>query len=257
MTQSWVRFEDGGAIGFGTLDGETITVHEGDMLAGTARPTSHTVALASVRLLTPTSPTKMIGLWNNFGALAEKMQLATPPDPLYFLKAPSSFLATGETIRQPKHYDGRVVFEAELGIVIGETCKDLDEAAAAACIFGYTCINDVTGFDVLFRDPSFAQWARSKSYDTFGVFGPVVTAGLAPEGLVIRALLNGEERQNYPVSDMTIKPVALVSRLSQDMTLCPGDVIACGTSVGAGRMKPGSTIEVVIDGIGTLRNRFE
>jgi 2-keto-4-pentenoate hydratase/2-oxohepta-3-ene-1,7-dioic acid hydratase in catechol pathway len=244
-------------VRFGTLEGGAIRLHDGDMLSGDARATSQTVALEAVRLLTPTTPTKMIALWNNFNALAKKLELATPEHPLYFLKSPSAFLASGETIRQPKFYDGRVVFEAELGIVIGKTCKDIAEDQAAEYIFGYTCVNDVTASDVLNSDPSFAQWTRAKSYDTFGVFGPVIATQVATDELTIKAVLNGEERQNYPASDMTIKPHALVSRLSQDMTLNPGDIIACGTSVGVGRMKPGSTIDVVIDGIGTLSNRFE
>ena len=251
----WIRFEHGGKREFGTLEGETIACYEGDMF-DLPRPTGQTVQRAEVTLLAPTEPTKMIALWNNFAELGTKLGLAVPPEPLYFLKANSSFATDGETIRKPPSYDGRVVFEAELGIVIGKRCSDADEAVAAGCIFGYTCINDVTGFDLLNADPSFAQWTRAKSFDTFGVFGPVVATGLDPDQLRIRAILNGQERQNYPASDMLFKPVPLVSRLSRDMTLLPGDVIACGTSVGAGSMKPGSTIEVAIDGIGALRNHF-
>jgi 2-keto-4-pentenoate hydratase/2-oxohepta-3-ene-1,7-dioic acid hydratase in catechol pathway len=254
----WVRFEHDGAVRFGTLEGETIAIHEGAMFDG-ARPTSETVALRSVRLLTPTTPTKMIALWNNFGALAKKQQLSTPEHPLYLLKAPNSFLASGETIRRPTGYEGKIVFEAEIGVVIGKTCKDAnDDGAAASCIFGYTCVNDVTAIEVLQSDPSFPQWTRAKSYDTFGIFGPVIATNLDTGGEIrIKAILNGEERQNYPLSDMTMNPVTLVRRLSHDMTLYPGDLISCGTSVGVGSMKPGSTIDVVIDGIGTLSNRIE
>jgi len=252
----WLRFEHGGVAAFGTLDGDVVTRYEGDMFAAPSR-TGDTFALGDVTLLTPTEPTKMIGLWNNFGALAQKLGLGVPPEPLYFIKGANSYLAGGETIRKPPFYDGRVVFEAELGIVIGKRCSGVDEAEALDSVFGWTCVNDVTAFDVLNADASFAQWARAKSYDTFGVFGPVIATGLDPDTLTIRALLDGEERQNYPASDMVMKPARLVSAISRDMTLMPGDVIACGTSVGAGKMKPGSTIEVSIDGIGTLRNRFE
>jgi 2-keto-4-pentenoate hydratase/2-oxohepta-3-ene-1,7-dioic acid hydratase in catechol pathway len=255
-TRHWLRFEHCGAAAFGTLDGDVVTRFEGDMF-GTASPAGQTVALGDVTLLPPTEPTKFIGLWNNFGALAQKLGLSVPPEPLYFLKGSNSFITSGETIRKPPFYGGRVVFEAELGIVIGKRCSGIEEDQANEFIFGYTCINDVTAFDVLNADPSFAQWARAKSFDTFGVFGPVVATGLDPDALTIRAVLDGEERQNYPASDMVIKPARLVSAISRDMTLMPGDVIACGTSVGAGKMKPGSTIEVTIDGIGTLRNRFE
>jgi 2-keto-4-pentenoate hydratase/2-oxohepta-3-ene-1,7-dioic acid hydratase in catechol pathway len=255
-TQHWLRYQHGGRTAFGTLDGDTVTRYEGDMFASPV-PTQETVALDAVTILPPTEPTKMIGLWNNFTALGAKLGLAVPEDPLYFIKGSNAFIATGETIRQPKFYDGRVIFEAELGIVIGKRCSGADETEAAAAIFGYTCVNDVTAFDVLNKDASFAQWTRAKSFDTFGVFGPVVATGLDPDTLTIRAILEGDERQNYPASDMIVKPVRLVSLISRDMTLMPGDVIACGTSVGAGKMKPGSTIEIAIDGIGTLRNRFE
>ncbi len=240
----------------GTLDGATITRYEGDMFNSPA-PTGEKIELERVTVLPPTEPTKMIALWNNFKELGTKLGLTVPEEPLYLIKGNNSLAAHGDTIRKPPLYDGRVVWEAELGIVIGKRCSGADESAAAEAIFGYTCINDVTAFDILNRDPAFPQWTRAKSFDTFGVFGPVVATGLDPETLVIRAVLDGEERQNYPVSDMIFKPVRLVSRISQDMTLMPGDVIACGTSVGTGRMKPGSTIEVIIDGIGTLRNRFE
>ncbi|GAC1410103.1 MAG: fumarylacetoacetate hydrolase family protein [Candidatus Velthaea sp.] len=254
--QLWLRFLHEARPQFGLLSEGTIAIHTGDMFAD-ARPTGALVPLADVTLLPPTQPSKMIGLWNNFAALGAKLNLATPSDPLYFLKAPSAFLPGEAIIRQPAGYDGRVVFEGELGIVIGRRITNGDEAQAREAIFGYTCVNDVTAFDILNADASFAQWTRAKSYDTFGVFGPVIARGLDPNKLVVRALLDGEERQNYPVSDMIFNPVRLVSLISRDMTLEPGDVIACGTSIGAGRMKSGSTIEIVIDGIGTLRNRFE
>jgi 2-keto-4-pentenoate hydratase/2-oxohepta-3-ene-1,7-dioic acid hydratase in catechol pathway len=89
------------------------------------------------------------------------------------------------------------------------------------------------------------------------VFGPVVATGLDPLQLSVRTVLDGQERQNYPVADMVFPPARLVSLISQDMTLEPGDVIACGTSIGVGSMKAGSTVAVTIDGIGTLVNRFE
>ncbi|GAC1658087.1 MAG: fumarylacetoacetate hydrolase family protein [Candidatus Elarobacter sp.] len=252
----WLRFEHNGRPGFGTLDGDTIACCQGDMF-GSPTATDEKLPLRDVTLLTPTEPSKMVGLWNNFTALGQKLGLGIPPEPLYFIKGGNAFIAGGDTIRKPPFYDGRVVFEAELGIVIDKRCTGIDEAQADEYIFGYTCVNDVTAFDVLNADPSFAQWTRAKSFDTFGVFGPVIATGVDPDTLTIRAILDGEERQNYPASDMIMKPARLVSAISRDMTLMPGDVIACGTSVGAGKMKPGSTIEVAIDGIGTLTNRFE
>jgi 2-keto-4-pentenoate hydratase/2-oxohepta-3-ene-1,7-dioic acid hydratase in catechol pathway len=255
-TTRWLRFSHQGRTGFGTLAGNEIAVHEGDMFDA-PRATGATLALDAVKVLTPCVPTKMIALWNNYRALAAKAGNPIPEEPLWFLKAPNSFLAHGETIRAPASYAGKVVYEGELGIVVGKRCKAVSEADAPGVIFGYTCINDVTAAELINRDKSFAQWVRSKSYDTFGVFGPVIATGLDPATLSVKLVLNGDERQNYPCADMIFPPAKLVSLLSQDMTLEPGDVICVGTSVGVGSMKPGSSVSVTIDGIGTLANRYE
>jgi len=252
----WIRYEHQGRAGFGVLENGSIRIHTGDMYTD-AQATGATLALAAVKVLTPAQPSKMVALWNNFHALAAKLGNPVPPEPLYFLKANNSFLAHGETIRAPASYSGKVVYEGELGIVIGRRCTAVSEAQAPGCIFGYTCINDVTAAEILNRDATFAQWARAKSFDTFGVFGPVVATGLDPSKLTVRTILNGQERQNYPVADMIFPPARLVSLISQDMTLEPGDVIACGTSLGVGSMKPGSSVSIVIDSIGTLSNRYE
>ena len=252
----WMRYEKAGRIGFGCLEDDAIAVHEGEMF-GPNRPTGEILPLDSVRPLIPCQPSKMIGLWNNFHALADKLGSDKPEEPLYFLKSSNAFLPTGGVIERPAAYGGRVIFEGELGVVIGRPCKAVTEAEARAHIFGYTCINDVTAFDVLNLDPAFAQWARAKSFDTFGAFGPAIATGLDPASLRVRSILNGEERQNYPVADMILPPARIVSLLSREMTLYPGDVIACGTSVGAGSMKaPENSIEIAIDGIGTLMNSF-
>jgi 2-keto-4-pentenoate hydratase/2-oxohepta-3-ene-1,7-dioic acid hydratase in catechol pathway len=253
---SWIRFDKGGNAGFGTLIGDAIAVFDGDMF-GIATPTGETLTLADTSLLTPCVPSKIVALWNNSKSAAEKQGLDQPADPLFFLKGANTYLAPGGTIRKPKSYDGRVIYEAELGIVIGKTCKDADEATAAECIFGYTCVNDVTALQVLDADPTFPQWARAKSYDTFGPFGPVIATEIDLASATIRAELNGRERQNYSVSDLFLQPADLVSRLSQFMTLEPSDIVSCGTGTGALPMKPGVTIDVIIDGIGTLSNAYE
>jgi 2-keto-4-pentenoate hydratase/2-oxohepta-3-ene-1,7-dioic acid hydratase in catechol pathway len=255
MATHWIRFEHGGAVGFGTLEGERVRVCEGDMFAG-AIPTDRMLQRSEVRLLMPVVPTKVLALWNNFHALGAKLGLPVPAEPLYLIKSPNSFLGPGETIRKPA-CDGKVVFEGELGIVIGKTCKEVPQARALDFVFGYTCANDVTVADILNRDASFAQWVRAKGFDTFCPLGPVVATGLDPAKLAVRTILNGEVRQDYPISDMRFSVAQLVSLISRDMTLNPGDIILCGTSVGVGSMKPGSTIEVDIAGVGRLTNRFE
>lgn len=253
MTQ-WIRFEHAGRIGFGALDEGTIEVHNGAMFE-MPEPSGEKLDLAAVRVLPPCVPGKMICLWNNFAANAAKQNLSKPPEPLWFLKAPSAFLAHGEGITRPASYAGKIVYEGELGIVIGRRCSGVSESEAAGHIFGYTCVNDVTAIDLLNQDPSFAQWTRAKSFDTFGAFGPVIATGLDPMTLSVRTVLNGVERQNYPVNDMFFPPAKLVSLLSHDVTLMPGDVIACGTSVGVGTMsKAENTVEISIGGIGTLSN---
>jgi len=253
---TWVRFSKNGIEGFGTLDGAIISMHTGDMFAGSSA-TGTMLALADVTLLAPCRPSKMPALWNNFHERAAKEGNPLPADPLYFLKSNNSFCAPGSVIRKPAHFDGKVVFEAELGIVIGERASAISESDAPAHIFGYTCVNDVTAVEILRMDKTFEQWTRSKGFDTFGPIGPAIVTGIDPQDLRVRAILNGQERQNYPVADMIFSPARLVSLISRDMTLEPGDIIACGTSVGAGSMKPGSIIQISIDGIGTLENRYE
>jgi 2-keto-4-pentenoate hydratase/2-oxohepta-3-ene-1,7-dioic acid hydratase in catechol pathway len=251
----WVRFVEAGAVRFGTLEGDRVRLWHGDMFDYPERG-DRTVALAGVRLLTPVQPSKVIALWNNFRALGDKLGLPVPAEPLYLVKTPNSYLEPGGTIRHPGGAV-KVVFEGELGIVIGKPCKQVAEGDALSYVMGYTCANDVTVADILNRDASFTQWVRAKGFDTFCPFGPAVATGLDPATLVVRTLLNGEVRQDYPVSDMRFSVAQLVSLLSQDMSLLPGDIILCGTSVGVGSMKPGSTVEVEIAGIGRLSNRFE
>jgi len=252
----WLRFTHHNKPGFGQLSGEQIQVHSGDMFAH-SQATGEMIPLAAVEIDIPCVPSKMIAMVDNFHALVTKLEHQVPAEPLYFLKGNNSFLANGQTIRTPKSYSGKVVYEGELGIVIGKHCHEASESEAQQSIFGYTCINDVTAIEILNRDPGYAQWTRSKSFNTFGVFGPYITSGIDPMTLSIKTILNDQERQNYPISDMIFPPAKLVSLISQDVPLEPGDIIACGTSVGVGSMKPGSQVSIVIDGVGRLDNKFE
>jgi 2-keto-4-pentenoate hydratase/2-oxohepta-3-ene-1,7-dioic acid hydratase in catechol pathway len=251
----WLRFAHEGKAGFGTLDGDSVLVHAGDMF-GSCAPTGERIGIEHIEWLTPCRPGKMIGLWNNFRAAAEKNGWAIPEEPLYFLKAENSFCAHRQPIIAPQSYAGRVIYEGELAVVIGCTACRVAEADASAHIFGYACANDVTAMELIQRDPSFPQWARAKSFDTFGVFGPVIETGFDPAQGEVSTLLNGRERQRYPLADMIFPPAKLVSLISQDMTLHPGDVILCGTSLGVLPMKPGTTVDVAIEGIGTLSNEY-
>jgi 2-keto-4-pentenoate hydratase/2-oxohepta-3-ene-1,7-dioic acid hydratase in catechol pathway len=252
----WLRYRHLGTIGDGTLeDGGRIRVQHGSPFDA-PQPGLETLALADVELLAPCVPGKMIGLWNNFRAAADKNGWAAPAEPLYFLKSPGSAVGHGQPIPVPVAYDGRVAYEGELAVVIGRRCRSVALQDAPAHIFGYCCANDVTALELLQRDPSFPQWTRAKSFDGFGAFGPFIDTEFKPAGARLRTLVGGRERQNYALDDMFFGAAELVSRISHDMTLEPGDVILCGTSLGVLPMKPGTTVEVVIDGLGTLANTY-
>jgi 2-keto-4-pentenoate hydratase/2-oxohepta-3-ene-1,7-dioic acid hydratase in catechol pathway len=249
----WARFRAGGRDAFGVLESGHVTEYSGDMF-GSAQTTGRSHAPGAFTLLSPCVPGKIVALWNNFHALAAKIGKPAPPHPLFFIKSSTSVVGCDAPIRRPPGYAGKIVFEGELGIVIGKPCRHVTRAQAGQYIFGYTCVNDVTAMDILFENADFPQWSRSKSFDTFGCLGPVIATELDWASLNLTTRLDGVERQNYPLADMICPPQELVSRLSQDLTLLPGDVIACGTSIGVGSIKDGATVEITIDGIGSLRN---
>lgn len=252
----WLRYRHEENIGFGLLEGQTIHIYDGEMFDDPIS-TGQSIKLQDVTMLSPCVPTKMIGLWNNFHERAEVEGLQRPEHPLYFLKSNNSFSATERAIKWPPNYEGVIAFEGELGIVIGKACSNISVAEAANYILGYTCVNDVTARGIMKRDPAFVQWCRAKGFDSFAPFGAGIMTEIEPDELTVRTLVNGEEKQNYNVSDMFFKPYDIVSCLSEDMTLMPGDVIACGTSVGAGPIEKGDVVEVVIDSVGSLKNYVE
>ena len=252
----WVRFRHHDTTGFGTISQSEISVHDGEMF-GESRDNGRRVALSDVELMAPSEPSKIIALWNNFHALAAKLNVKEPDEPLYLLKAPTTAAPPNAVVRRPASYDGKVVYEGELAIVIGRPCSGVSVDQADGFILGYTCVNDITAADIISRDATFAQWARAKGFDDFCPFGPVIASGIDPVKLVVRTILNGEERQSYPISDMIFSAQQLVSKISHDMTLLPGDLICCGTSLGVGSMKdPINKVTVAIDGIGELTNEF-
>jgi len=250
----WVRFAYAdGRIGFGTVHDDVVTVHSGDMFSG-PQASDERVSLDSVEVLAPCQPTKVIALWNNLREAAEKQGWSAPVQPLYFLKPASSLVAHRAPIVRPSSYSGRILYEGELGVVIGKTCVNVAIEEVDDVVFGYTCVNDVTALDLINEDASFAQWTRAKSFDTFAALGPVIASGIDPGAVHVTTVVGGKVRQHYPVSDMFFSPRQLVSLISRDMTLSPGDVIACGTSTGAMPMRPQVPIDVQIEGIGVLTN---
>ncbi len=253
---SWVRFNRNGNTHLGTLEGDDIAICSNDLFEEPVM-TGEKTTLAEVELLAPFKPNSILALWNNFHERAEAEGQTIPATPLYFMKPVTSVIGPNATIFRPRGHQGRVVFEAELGIVIGKECRAISSAQADAHIFGYTCVNDVTAIEFLFEDKAFQQWTRSKGFDSFTPIGPCINTDIDPAGLNILAIQNGEGRQDYPVSDMIYSPQQIVAMISEYQTLVPGDLICCGTSVGARTMKPGSEIHISIPGIGTLANHFD
>jgi 2-keto-4-pentenoate hydratase/2-oxohepta-3-ene-1,7-dioic acid hydratase in catechol pathway len=250
----WARFRSNeGRIGFGTFAANRIVEYDGDFF-GSPRPTGITLDEGAFTLLAPCVPSKMIALWNNFRALAAKLGKQAPAHPLFLIKPGTSIIGPNDAIERPTGYSGKIAYEGELGIVIRRRCKDVAVGDAGSYIFGYTCVNDVTAADVLNETPDFAQWCRSKGHDTFGCVGPVIATELDFDSARVITRIGELERQNYLLSDMIMPPAELVSRISHDMTLLPGDVIACGTSLGVGSIREGASVEVTINGIGSLTN---
>jgi 2-keto-4-pentenoate hydratase/2-oxohepta-3-ene-1,7-dioic acid hydratase in catechol pathway len=209
-----------------------------------------------VQLMNPCKPSNMIALWNNYQSLALEKGLSKPDNPLYLNKAISCIIDQGENIIRPKTYNENIFFEGELGIVIGRSCKDVAVKDIENYIFGYTCINDVTAMDLVKKDSTFDQWTRSKSYDTFGIFGPCITNDIDPMSLSVTTTVDGKVKQDYKTSDMFFNVYEIVSFLSHDMTLNPGDIIACGTNSGLGPIVSGETVTVSVSSIGKVVNKL-
>lgn len=249
----WIRFEHDGRVGFGVLNGNSIAVCQGDMFTA-AEETGEMLPLAAVKLLTPTAPGSMIVMFNNSHAIVAKKNASLPEYPLFFVKPANTFLPHGQSIQLPHKHSSRVVLEAELGVVIGKTCKNVSVEDAPDMIFGYTCVNDVTAQDVL-EHPTLPQHVYSKAFDTFGVFGPVVvTDAVDPYELQVESWLNGQQCQQFSVRDYIFGPYELVSYLSTIMTLNPGDIISCGTSLGVAPLAAGDQVEIRIPGVSSLIN---
>jgi 2-keto-4-pentenoate hydratase/2-oxohepta-3-ene-1,7-dioic acid hydratase in catechol pathway len=252
----WLRYSHQGQVGLGQLVGDTLHVHQGSLFEN-PQPTGLTLPLSDLEVLAPCQPTKVLALWNNFKAAAEKNGWSAPTEPLYFLKSPNSYSHHLQAVIRPQQDVGRVVYEAELGIVIGKRGRDISLENAKQHIFGYTCVNDVTAVELLRSDTSFEQWTRAKNFDGFTPFGPWIETELDCTNAVVTAKVNGRERQNYAVSDMFFSPQELVAKLSRGMTLEAGDIISCGTSLGAMPWQNEAVVEVAIEGIGTLTNTMK
>lgn len=218
-----------------------------------SRPTRITpVALASVTLLAPVQPSKIVCVGRNYLDHAKELGNQPPPEPLIFLKPPSSIIATGERIVLPR-LSKEVHYEGELTAIINSTCHTVGEGQdVRPLIFGYTCANEVTARDLQRKDN---QWARAKGFDTFCPLGPVVSDELDPwAGVQVETRVKGEVRQSGNTRDFIFPLDVVIRFVTAFMTLLPGDIILTGTPAGVGPLSAGDVVEVSIAGIGTLRN---
>ena len=251
----WCRVIFDGVPRLGLRRDEHILIHEGDLFAK-PEPTGQKLPANEAKWLAPVEPRQFLGLWNNLHEAMVDGGHQRPVSPLYFTKLPGCLNRHLGDIPAPSGFADKIIFEAELGVVIGRACFQPSREAIDDFIFGYTCVNDVTAAEPLFENKEFPQWSRAKSFPGFGPLGPWIVVGIDPDELQIQAFLDGEKKQDYPVSDMIFSPREAVWQIAREIVLYPGDVIACGTSVGSGFMKPGQPIEVRIPGLGSLLNRY-
>ncbi len=242
-----IRFSQGESTKYGVLDGERISELEGKPFEA-IRETGNTYELQDVKLLAPVQPKKIVLVGLNFASHAAEIHQQTPKEPLIFFKPTSAIVASEDTIELPVQ-SGQVEIEAELTVVIGKTAKNVPQEQVSDHILGYTIANDVTARDIQFSD---LQWARSKAFDTFCPVGPWIETGFDPSNKRISSTINGETKQDASTSEMVYSPEYLVSYISQNFTLEPGDIILTGSPAGISKIVSGDRVECTIEGIGTL-----
>jgi len=210
------------------------------------------IPLRDVAVVPPVMPTKIICAAVNYPAHADEVGLAVPQEPVLFLKPPSAVIGTGMPIILPAA-SRRVDYEAELAVVMGKACRNVEPEDAAEHIFGYACANDVTARDLQKKD---GQYARAKGFDSFCPIGPWIETQVPdPSDLAINTRINGETVQQGSTKDMLFSPYRLVSFISKVMTLQPGDVVLTGTPQGVGPLRHGDEVRVEIEAVGILINR--
>jgi 2-keto-4-pentenoate hydratase/2-oxohepta-3-ene-1,7-dioic acid hydratase in catechol pathway len=221
---------------FGLVEGSSVRALLGSPLSEWRRD-ERTWPLDRVRLLAPIQPSKIVS-----------------KEPLIFLKPPSSIIGPEDPIVLTP-FSQNVHHEAEIAVVMGKTCSQLADAEAAlSYVLGYTCVNDVTARDLQKSD---GQWTRAKGFDTFCPMGPVIETEVNLSTSSVAGYVNGERRQFAPLTDLLFSADYLIRWISRVMTLAPGDIISTGTPAGVGPLHAGDVVEVVVEGVGTLRNPVE
>ncbi|MGJ5814353.1 fumarylacetoacetate hydrolase family protein [Paludibaculum fermentans] len=211
-----------------------------------------TLPLAQARLLPAVSPTKIVCVGRNYAEHAKELGNAVPTEPLIFMKPPSSLNGHLGEVVYPR-ISQLVSFEGEVGIIIGRRARRIKQEEADGYIAGYTIVNDMTARDLQKKD---GQWTRGKGFDTFCPVGPcwVPREEIDFKSLRVTTRVNGEVKQDAPVTDMIFSVGAILQFVTEFMTLEPGDLIATGTPPGVGPVQPGDVIQVEVPGLGILEN---
>jgi len=246
------RFSHQDAIRYGIVDDTDLVVLAGDPLFAGFDTTGERIPLGEVTLLAPVIPrSKIVAIARNYRDHAAEMGNEVPPEPMLFLKPNTSVIGPNDAIVLPPQSE-RVDFEGELAAVIGRITKNVPAERALEHVLGYTIANDVTARDLQRSD---GQWSRAKGFDTFCPLGPAIETEFDPTGdAVVTTRVNGEVRQEGPISDMIHSVADIIAYASAAFTLLPGDVILTGTPAGVGPFVAGDVVEVEITGLGLLRN---
>jgi len=207
--------------------------------------------LSSVDVLPPTTPEKLVCIGRNYADHAAERGEDVPDRPLLFLKPPNTLAGHGDAVTLPAGKK-QIEHEAELGVVIGEQCRNVDATEAMDVVEGFTCVNDISHRDDQRRK---TNWVRGKAFDGAAPIGPVVASPEhVPEDAAIRLRVNGEIRQDSTRDRLIFSVPELIEEITAYMTLEPGDVISTGTPEGVGPLEDGDLVEIEIEGIGTLEH---
>jgi 2-keto-4-pentenoate hydratase/2-oxohepta-3-ene-1,7-dioic acid hydratase in catechol pathway len=244
-----VRFRIADRAGYGVLEGAQVVEYTGTPFTAFRRGRRR-YPLRQVMLLAPALPSKVVGVALNYRDQAAAAGITALEEPPLFLKPASTVVAPDDPIVYPAR-SRRVEFGGTLAAVIRRRCRHVSAARAREHVLGYTCVNDVTAADLADRD---GLWGRAKSFDTFCPIGPAIVTDVDPNALAVETYVNGEPRQSASTKELLFPVEEVVARVSDVMTLLPGDVVLTGTPAGAGPLRPGDRVEVRIQGIGTLAN---
>ena len=244
-----VRFRAGGKTRYGGLEGASVVEYSGTPWS-VFRRGRRRYALRQVLLLAPTVPSKIVAVGLNYRDHAVEMNMPLPEEPRIFLKPVSAIVGPDDPIVLPPQ-SARVEHEAELAVVMKRRCHNVAAERARDYVLGYTCLNDVTARDIQARDRG---PTRAKAFDTFCPLGPCIATDIDPNAATVEALVNGIVRQSGSTKDFVFPVEDLIARVSEVMTLLPGDVIATGTPAGVGPLHAADRVEIRIDGVGVLKN---